>query len=56
MDVLEHLIKDEIEAIVGYNKAILTIKDAKIVAKLTEIRNEEARHIIELNQLIKGDK
>lgn len=59
-DIIEFLINDELEAINGYDKAILFLASAEIPdiakneykAKLEEIRQEELKHIEELKGLI----
>ena len=50
------LIRDEWEAIDGYNSAIVTAKDAgldDIVQVLTHIQNEENKHVGELQECLK---
>lgn len=53
------LIKDEAEAIEGYDKAIkeFTEKncDKSVIDRLVEIRNDEVEHIKELTRLHKGE-
>lgn len=46
--VIRDLIRDEEEAIVGYEKAIATIKNDKIARLLKDIHDEEIVHIGEL--------
>lgn len=49
---LKQDLKGEHEAISLYDKHIATLKDKKIVDKLTEIRDEERVHAKEINELI----
>ena len=50
--IIRDLIRDEEEAIVGYEKAILGIKDKELVKVLKDIKNEEIVHIGELKELL----
>ena len=50
--IIRDLIRDEEEAIVGYEKAILDVKDKELVKVLEDIKNEEIVHIGELKELL----
>jgi len=54
-DTINFLIKDEIEAIKGYEEAIEKMTDEKAKAVLIHIRDEEVEHIKQLTELQKGE-
>lgn len=50
--IIRDLIRDEEEAIVGYEKAICSVIDTDLVKVLEDIKNEEIVHIGELKTLL----
>lgn len=50
--IIRDLIRDEEEAIVGYEKAINDIKDTELIKVLKNIKDEEIMHIGELKVLL----
>lgn len=50
--IIRDLIRDEEEAIVGYEKAMATVKNQELVKVLKDIRDEEVIHIGELKALL----
>ena len=58
-DIIDPLIKDEKEAIIGYNKALeqaQLLNDTKLIELLNHIKNEEVEHIKELEEALKARK
>lgn len=55
LDIIDDLIKDEIEAIDGYHKAIDKMSDSpRAVSLFGHIYDEETRHITDLQELRKA--
>ena len=50
--IIRDLIRDEEEAVVGYEKAKLNVKDEELKKVLEDIKNEELVHIGELKELL----
>ena len=50
--IIRDLVRDEEEAVVGYEKAILNVKDDELKKVLADIKNEELVHIGELKELL----
>ena len=50
--IIRDLIRDEEEAIVGYEKAMNDIKDTELIKVLKDIKDEEIMHIGELKVLL----
>ena len=50
--IIRDLIRDEEEAIVGYEKAMNDIKDTELIKVLKDIKDEEIIHIGELKVLL----
>lgn len=50
--IIRDLIRDEEEAIVGYEKAICNVLNTDLIKVLEDIKNEELVHIGELKELL----
>lgn len=51
LEEIKKLIDDEIEAIEGYDHAILLFNGSPFIAKLQEIKSDELEHIRELREI-----